>query len=183
MITAWQVIIADPAVPFLDARLPRRFWSKCIPEPNSGCWLWFGATRNQYARLWIDGAMRSAHRFLLRRLGRLPAEAPDIVVRHRCDTPACVNPAHLEIGSHAENMVDRDTRGRHGNVKITHCPQGHGYADHGVVRNGKRYCKRCQSAASSRKYRSNANRAVKATKCSACSEPGHRKTTCEVARV
>lgn len=55
-------------------------------------------------------------------------QIPDgMVVRHRCDNPSCVNPAHLELGSVADNNRDRDERGRHiplpgmknGNAKLT----------------------------------------------------------------
>lgn len=34
------------------------------------------------------------------------------VIRHKCDNPRCINPIHLEIGTQAENIQDRDTRGR-----------------------------------------------------------------------
>ena len=51
---------------------------------------------------------------------------PDgMVVRHKCDNPACYNPEHLELGTRAENNHDRDVRGRtakgvrHGSSKLT----------------------------------------------------------------
>ena len=34
------------------------------------------------------------------------------VLRHKCDTPQCINPYHLEVGTHADNVADRVSRGR-----------------------------------------------------------------------
>lgn len=42
-----------------------------------------------------------------------------MVIRHSCDNPACINPAHLSSGTAADNMLDRDTRFRHGAAKLT----------------------------------------------------------------
>lgn len=49
----------------------------------------------------------------------------DVVIRHTCDNPACINPAHLKPGTHADNVSDRVSRGRsaigknNGRAKLT----------------------------------------------------------------
>jgi hypothetical protein len=83
-----------------------------IPEPNSGCWLWDGPVAGKgYGVLSVRNRQTYAHR-LSWELANGRAPLPPEVVRHKCDVPACVNPAHLEIGTTADNSADRVIRGR-----------------------------------------------------------------------
>lgn len=91
-----------------DARLPEAFWNKCVPEPNSGCWLWFGAQGHGYGMIRIHGKTRPAHRFA--KEAQLGGAYPEQDTDHLCRTQCCVNPSHLEPVSHAENMR-RNTTG------------------------------------------------------------------------
>ncbi len=60
----------------------------------------------------VLGEQSYAHRVAFR--VATGASIPDgLLVRHRCDTPACVNPAHLELGTDADNVADKVKRGRH----------------------------------------------------------------------
>ena len=86
-----------------------RFDAKWTPEPNTGCWLWTGATTpGGYGRLTvgsqIDGTRRQvrAHR---RSYERLVGPIPDgLDLDHLCRTPGCVNPEHLEPVTRRENI-------------------------------------------------------------------------------
>lgn len=51
-------------------------------------------------------------------------------VLHRCNVAACVNPEHLYLGTHKENMQDMARSGVKKRVYRTHCPQGHRYDLH-----------------------------------------------------
>lgn len=53
---------------------------------------------------------------------------PDgMVILHTCDFPPCINPAHLQLGTRADNNKDMAAKGRYNHQKVTHCPQGHPY--------------------------------------------------------
>lgn len=89
-----------------------RFEAKIERCPMSGCWLWSDAPDDcGYGRLGLPGnQMVKAHR-LSYELHRGPI--PDgLQVLHSCDTPPCVNPDHLFLGTHDDNMADRERKGR-----------------------------------------------------------------------
>ena len=96
--------------------LAERFWSKvCIKGPHE-CWIWLPAHRpySNYGQLWVPefGRPIGAHVVsVFLHMGEWPPQ--DCVVRHRCpggDTPACVNPRHLLIGTRSENHCDQPLR-------------------------------------------------------------------------
>lgn len=77
---------------------------------DTGCWLWnLTKYQNGYGWLKVFGKVVSAHRFSYQ-LYR--GEIPDgLHVKHSCDVRHCVNPDHLSLGTHQENMqeaVERD---------------------------------------------------------------------------
>lgn len=101
--TTWAMPAAETDVPW---HIFARFLEKVVPEPNSGCWLWLGATRpGGHGHMQLDGRrFEGAHRVSYRCFrGSIPA---GVVVCHVCDTPICVNPVHLWLGSVADNMAD-----------------------------------------------------------------------------
>lgn len=85
--------------------------SRSIPDPSSGCWLWqHGRDSHGYGNAWHGGKHHGAHRVSWE-LANGPI--PDgLCVCHKCDTPACVNPDHLFLGTHKDNAQDRDRKGR-----------------------------------------------------------------------
>lgn len=63
-----------------------------------------------YPDFFREGKKQGIHRFVYKECF---GEIPDgFVVRHKCDKRSCINPEHLEIGTHAQNMNDRNERGR-----------------------------------------------------------------------
>ena len=86
---------------------------KFIREPMSGCWLWTAAMdKHGYGMLWNGKQMVRAHRVFYASANGV--DVSGINVLHDCDTPSCVNPAHLHVGTQADNMKERTERGRSG---------------------------------------------------------------------
>lgn len=85
------------------------FWSQV--DMDGDCWEWLGhRQRDGYGTVKYDRETERAHRvaWILAR-GIIP---PGLHVLHRCDNPPCVNPDHLWLGTHLENMRDRDSKNR-----------------------------------------------------------------------
>lgn len=112
------------AKPYLAARnrarrrsVEDRFNEKHTPEPNSGCWIWTAAVGSWgYGRLevgvketgfWAEPAHRVSYQI---HRGKIPE---GLHVLHKCDTPLCVNPDHLFVGTPRMNTADMVAKGRH----------------------------------------------------------------------
>ena len=91
------------------------FAAKYEVNPESGCWEWTASlARGGYGQMFTskhDGQQwYRAHRFAYEAfVGSIPEGH---VVMHKCDNPKCVNPEHLTTGTQAENLQDRDQKGR-----------------------------------------------------------------------
>lgn len=125
---------------------------------DSGCIEWTGYTmpKRGYGQIRLDGNGKLVQ---THRLAWELANGPipdDTLVRHFvCDNPPCCNVTHLLLGTDADNNADMRAKGRNRNGDYqrakTHCPAGHAYdAANTQVHRGKRYCKKCQVAASIR---------------------------------
>lgn len=124
--------------------LPIRFISKVRIAPN-GCWEWTSGCLFGYGRFKLGRRYVQAHRFAYEAVVGLVPDGmePD----HLCRNTKCVNPTHLEMVAHVENVrrgvLGQVTRERM--VGKTHCPAGHSYdaANTHVRPNGHRVCRAC----------------------------------------
>jgi len=139
--------------------LENRFNEKWVPVTESGCWLWTGAVSGgkasgaQYGYMSVggrSGSVQRAHRVSYELyVGEIPE---GLFVRHKCDNPLCVNPDHLEVGTHQENMRDMADRDRR---KRSHCKRGHELNEENAYTNsrGHKYCKVCKRDSQREKHR------------------------------
>ena len=113
--------------------LEERFWSKV--NKTAYCWLWTASIRNEkgYGQFRYNHKIQSAHRVSWQfHYGPIPE---GIKVLHHCDNPPCVNPTHLFLGTHQDNVNDMMSKNRNGFIP----PQGEKNGQHKLTENDVRF--------------------------------------------
>jgi hypothetical protein len=130
----------------MNASVETRFWKYVAPIPDDrGCWEWSGSLMVVgYGQLNVDKRPVGAHRLSWEiHNGTIPN---GLHILHRCDNKSCVNPAHLFLGTHLDNMADAHAKGiltgapRKSRYEM--CPRGH-LPNFTTAKTGERRCKTC----------------------------------------
>ena len=122
-----------------DSKALVRFEQYCMPEPNSGCWIWIGAIKsNGYGEFHFNRKTVHAHRWYYEHcFGAVPK---GLELDHRCRVRCCVNPYHLEPVTRSINRK-RGLR----DVPQAVCKRGHEFSGHNamILKDGRRTCRLC----------------------------------------
>lgn len=127
-----------------------RFFNKI--NKTGTCWVWLASKKsdgygNFYSNLKGVNKNISAPRFSW--IFHFGSIQKDICVLHKCDNPSCVNPEHLFLGTHTDNMRDKMKKGRHKSTKSSskYCKRGHEFTIKNtyLTKDDGRHCKKCRA--------------------------------------
>lgn len=85
----------------------QRFWAKVKFAPPDQCWEWI-ASRDRWGYGWFQKTRAHTFSWSI----HYGVKSPQLCVLHKCDNPACVNPAHLFLGTQLDNLKDCVIKGR-----------------------------------------------------------------------
>jgi hypothetical protein len=118
---------------------------RVVEVTESGCWIWMQTlNRGGYGMVLKRGmGQRTAHRLSYATfVGPIPE---GMYICHRCDVRCCVNPDHLFVGTHTDNVRDAVRKKRMYNQRLTHCPRGHEYTPENTLLRKGNNARRCHT--------------------------------------
>jgi hypothetical protein len=124
-----------------------RIIAKKVAKADNGCWVWTGHLTHGYAYTTVAGKQWRVHRFMYEASkGPIPY---GLTIDHLCGNKACINPAHLEAVSVAENTRRCSYAPTTINSAKVSCIHGHPLSGDNLylAAQGYRYCKTCRRAA------------------------------------